>query len=151
MSAGSATRAPATRDQADAYRFGMRRIEAALVRGDPVPMHEQIRTQRRAAGGGIVLGVLAIACCLLLSLFSPAPRWTASAVVVGEQSGSMYVVAQNPPRLVPVTNLPAARLVLAALRSGGAADGDPAAAVPVVVADDAIAAAPRTAAAAVPG
>ncbi len=114
-------------------------------------MHEQIRTQRRAAGGGIMLGVLALAGCLLFSLFSPAPRWTAAMVVVGKQSGSMYVVARKPDRLVPVTNLPAARLVLAALKSGGAADGDPAAAVPVVVSDDSIATAPRTAAAAVPG
>lgn len=129
----------------------MRRIEAALVRGDPVPMHEQIRTQRRAAGGGVLVGALAVAGCLLFSLFSPAPRWTAATVVVGEQSGSMYVVARNPERLVPVTNLPAARLVLAALRNGGAAAGNPADAVPVVVADDSLAAAPRTAAVAVPG
>lgn len=114
-------------------------------------MHEQIRTQRRASAAGVVLGVLAIAGCLLLSVFSPAPRWTASTIVVGKQSGSMYAVAHNPDRLVPVTNLPAARLVLAALRSGGATDVDPAAAVPVVVADDSLAAAPRTAAANVPG
>ena len=38
----------------------MRRLESALVRGDPVPLHEQLRTQRRAAGGGLVLGVVAL-------------------------------------------------------------------------------------------
>ena len=99
---------PATRDQADAYRFGIRRIEAALVRGDPVPLHEQVRTQRRAAGGGLVLGTLAVAGCMIFALISPQPLWQRSAVVVGQQSGSMYVVAHKPDRLVPVTNLLAA-------------------------------------------
>ena len=55
------TRAPATRDQADAYRFGLRRLESALVRGDAVPLHEQVRAQRRAALAGVVLGALAAA------------------------------------------------------------------------------------------
>lgn len=151
MSRASTTRAPATRDQADAYRFGIRRIEAALVRGDPVPLHEQVRTQRRAAGGGLVLGTLAVAGCMIFALISPQPLWQRSAVVVGQQSGSMYVVAHKPDRLVPVTNLLAARLVLAALKRGGAADADPATAVPVVVGDDSIAEAPRTATAAVTG
>jgi type VII secretion protein EccB len=151
VSRASATRAPATRDQADAYRFGIRRIEAALVRGDPVPLHEQSRTQRRAAGGGLILGALAVAGCMIFAMISPQPLWQRSAVVVGQQSGSMYVVAHRPDRLVPVTNLLAARLVLAALRRGGAADADPATAVPVVVGDDSIAQAPRTATAAVPG
>ncbi|MGI5127411.1 type VII secretion protein EccB [Pseudonocardia sp. CA-107938] len=151
MPRASATRAPATRDQADAYRFGIRRIEAALVRGDPVPLHEQIRTQRRAAGGGVVLGALAVAGCLIFALISPQPLWERSAVVVGRQSGSMYVVAHNPDRLVPVANLLAARLVLAALKRGGGDSADPATAEPVVVGDDSIASAPRTAAAGVPG
>ena len=51
VSRASPVPAPATRDQADAYRFGLRRLEAALVRGDPVPLHEQIRSQRRAGAG----------------------------------------------------------------------------------------------------
>ena len=51
---------PATLDQADGYRFGLRRMEAALVRGDPAPLHEQIRSQRRAALAGVVLGLLGL-------------------------------------------------------------------------------------------
>lgn len=142
-------RAPATRDHVDAYRFGLRRLESALVRGDPVPLYEQIRAQRRATVAGALLGMLALAGAAIVALVSPQPAWNRQAVVVGAESGAMYVVAHGPDRLVPVANLVAARLVLGALQRGGAAD--PARAVPVVVPDDVLAAAPRTAAAGVPG
>jgi type VII secretion protein EccB len=144
-------RAPATRDQADAYRFGLRRLEAALVRGDPVPLHEQIRSQRRAALAGVALGLLGICAAALFARMAPSPRWTDAAVVVGADSGAMYVVAHGPDRLVPVANLPAARLVLAALRTGGSTDADPARATPVTVPDSSLDEAPRTPTAAVPG
>lgn len=140
-------RAPATRDQADAYRFGLRRLEAALVRGDPVPLHEQIRSQRRAALAGVLLGLLGLCGAAVFALVVPRPDWRAQAIVVGAGSGAMYVVAHGPDRLVPVANLAAARLVLAALRAGGA----PGAATPVVVPDDAIDSAPRTASSALAG
>lgn len=142
----SATRPPATRDQADAYRFGLRRLEAALVRGDPVPLHEQLRSQRRAAFAGVVLGMLGLCGAAVYALVVPSPDWRAQAVVVGDRSGAMYAVAHDPDRLVPVANIPAARLVLAAL--GG---GNPAAAVPVVVPDATLNTAARTPTAAVPG
>lgn len=147
----AALRAPATRDQVDAYRFALRRLESALVRGDAVPLHEQVRAQRRAAVAGLFLGLLAVAVVAALALVSPRPDWTRQAVVVGRESGAMYVVARGPDRLVPVANLVAARLVLGALQRGGSAGGDPATAVPVVVPDEALAAAPRTAASGVPG
>lgn len=144
-------RAPATRDQVDAYRFGRRRLESALVRGDAVPLHEPLRTQRRAAAGGVLLAALAVAVAAGVALVSPRPDWTRQAVVVGRESGAMYVVARGPDRLVPVANLVAARLVLGALQRGGTAGGDAATAVPAVVPDEALAAAPRTAAAGVAG
>ncbi|MCX6466737.1 MAG: type VII secretion protein EccB, partial [Pseudonocardiales bacterium] len=128
------TRAPATRDQADAYRFGLRRLEAALVRGDPVPLHEQVRAQRRAAVAGVVLGLLALGAVAVYAQVVPRPDWRAQAIVLGRESGSMYVVADGA-RLVPVADLPAARLVLAALRAGWASGADPATAEPAVVAD----------------
>ncbi|GAA2550533.1 type VII secretion protein EccB [Pseudonocardia hydrocarbonoxydans] len=148
---GGATRAPATRDQVDAYRFGLRRLEAALVRGDPVPLHEQLRSQRRAAIAGALVGMLALGGVAIWAQVAPRPDWTRQAVVVGSGSGAMYVVAHEPDRLVPVANLPAGRLVLAALRAGGASAADPATAVPVLVADADLDAAPRTPTAAVAG
>ena len=146
-----ATRAPATRDHVDAYRFGLRRLEAALVRGDPVPLHEQLRSQRRAAIAGSLLGMLALGGVAIFALVMPKPDWTRESVVVGAGSGAMYVVAHGPDRLVPVANLPAGRLVLAALRAGGSTDVDPATAEPVLVADADLDTAPRTSTAAVAG
>lgn len=139
-------RAPATRDQADAYRFGLRRMEAALVRGDPVPLHEQIRAQRRAALGGVVLGLLGLVVAGVIGKLAPRPNWAEHEIVVGSSTGTMYAVARQPDRLVPVANLAAARLVVAAL--GGR---DAAGAEPVAVPDDALATAPRTPPAATPG
>ncbi|WP_211177739.1 type VII secretion protein EccB [Pseudonocardia acidicola] len=140
-------RAPATRDQVDAYRYGLRRLEAALVRGDPVPLHEQIRSQRRAALAGVLLGLVGLGAVAVYALVVPRPDWTRQVLVVGRASGAMYVVAHDPDRLVPVANLAAGRLVLAGLNSGPGMET----AVPVVVDDDDLAAAPRTATAAVPG
>ncbi|MEJ3653948.1 type VII secretion protein EccB [Actinomycetes bacterium KLBMP 9759] len=151
MPRASATRAPATRDQADAYRFCLRRMEAALVRGDPVPLHEQLRTQRRAAFAGVVLGLLAMCGVLVYAKFVPEPDWRRADVVIGAGSGALYVVAHGPDRLVPVANLPAARLVLAALRDAGGTGAVPARSAAVTVPDAALDGAPRTPAAAVAG
>ncbi len=139
-------RAPATRDQADAYRFGLRRLEAALVRGDPVPLHEQVRTQRRAAFAGVLLGLLGLCGAAAYAYVVPRPDWRHEDVVTGATSGATYVVAHDPDRLVPVADLPAARLVLAALGRA-----QPGSARAVAVPDDELAAAPRTPTAAVPG
>lgn len=134
-------RSPATRDQADAHRFGQRRLEAALVRADPVPLHEQLRSQRRAAFAGVLLGLLGLAGALVLAKFAPDARWQDKALVVGEHSGTVYAVTParpGPQRLVPVPDMLSGRLVLAAL--GAPAPGT----VPVTVADESLAAAPRT-------
>jgi type VII secretion protein EccB len=77
----------------------------------------------------------------------PSPDWRREAVVIGATSGAMYAVAHDPDRLVPVADLPAARLVLGALRGGG----EPGAATATVVPDESLVSAPRTAAAAVSG
>lgn len=121
------------------------------MRGDPVPLHEQIRSQRRAAMAGVVLGLLGLCGAAVWAVLVPSPAWQHEAVVVGAPSGAMYAVAHDPDRLVPVADLPAARLVLAALRTGGSAAVDPGRATATVVPDASIAGAPRTPAAAAPG
>ncbi|WP_103381836.1 type VII secretion protein EccB [Pseudonocardia dioxanivorans] len=132
-------RNPATRDQADAYRFGLRRMEAALVRGDTVLQHEQLRSQRRAAFAGVVLALLALGGVALHAAIAPAPDWTRQHLVVTREGGTLYAVAHGPDRLIPVTGTAAGRLVLAALGDTAAAT-----AVPVTVDDDDLAGAPRT-------
>jgi type VII secretion protein EccB len=137
--------APATKDQADAHRFGLRRFEAALVRADPVLAHEQLRSQRRAAFAGAVLGVLGLVAAAVIAAVSPQPDWTRQSLVVGRTSGAMYAVAHDPDRLVPVANAAAGRLVVAAMGgAGGTVE-------PRVVRDEDLAVAARTPAAAVPG
>ncbi len=114
-------RAPATRDQADAYRFGLRRLEAALVRGDAVPLHEQIRSQRRAAAAGVALGLLGLCGAALFAVIGPKPDWRQQAVVTTPGESTVYAVAGDPRQLVPVADVAAARLVLAATgRTDGA-------------------------------
>jgi type VII secretion protein EccB len=121
-------------------------MEAALVRGDAVLLHEQIRTQRRAVAAGVVLGVLGVVGALLTAHFAPRPAWQEQDLVIGAPSGALYAVAHGPDRLVPVANAVAGRLVLAALRAAPPSPGPP-----VLVEDAVLAAAPRTPAAAVPG
>lgn len=139
-------RTPATRDQADAYRFGMRRMEAALVRGDTVLLHEQLRSQRRAAFAGVLLALLVLGGVAAHGTFTSATDWTKEKLVVARTAGTMFAVVADPPRLVPVANLAAGRLLLAAYRVGGGPT-----ALPRPVADEQLAGAPRTAVAAVPG
>ncbi|GAA4713488.1 type VII secretion system ESX-5 subunit EccB5 [Pseudonocardia yuanmonensis] len=134
---------PATRDQADAHRYGLRRLEAALVRADPVPLHEQLRAQRRATLVGVVLALLGLAAAAVQAALAPRPDWARQALVVGTPSGAVYAVAHEPDRLVPVPDAVAGRLVLAAL---GLPAGEPR-----MVQDDELAGAARTAPALVPG
>jgi type VII secretion protein EccB len=136
---------PATRDQVDAYRFGVRRLETALVRGDPVPVHEQVRAQRRAVAAGVTLGVLGLVVALVVAVALPRPAWQRQDLLVTRPSGALYVVAHEPDRLVPVANAVSGRLVLAALRSA------PVLTEPVLVDDEVLAGAPRTPVAAVAG
>lgn len=136
-------RPPATRDQADAHRYGLRRLEAALVRADPVPLHEQLRSQRRATVVGAVLAVLGLVAMAVYATFSPRPEWSRQSIVVGAPSGAVFAVLHDPDRLVPVVDAVAARLVLAA---SGEVPGEPR-----LVPDDDLATAARTAPAAVDG
>ncbi|MFR9804251.1 type VII secretion protein EccB [Pseudonocardia sp. RS010] len=134
---------PATRDQADAHRYGLRRLEAALVRADPVPLHEQLRAQRRATFVGVVLALIGLGAAAVQAALAPRPDWARQALVVGTPSGAVYAVAHAPDRLVPVPDAVAGRLVLAAL---GLPPGDPR-----MVPDADLAGAARTAPAVVPG
>lgn len=115
-------RNPTTTSQVHAHQFVIRRMESALVRKDPVLLHEPMRNHLRAAGVGLVLGVLGCAGFFVFGLFSPDANLRASEIVVGKESGAIYVVQQQDPfRLIPVRNLASARLLFTALSGPGAA------------------------------
>ncbi|WP_370970427.1 type VII secretion protein EccB [Amycolatopsis sp. cg9] len=133
---------PTTKSQVQAYQFVLRRMQSALVRRDAVMLHDPMRTHTRATIVGVVLGALGMIVFVVWGLLSPAPSVPeAGNIVIGEQSGTVYVVTGNPKRLIPTFNLASARLLLLAQQkqssagSGGAtaAPAAPAAASPASV------------------
>lgn len=136
-------RNPTTKAQVQAYQFLLRRMESALVRKDPVMLHEPLRTHTRAAVVGAILGALGLAGFFVVGLFAPDDDLMSAQIVVGKQSGAVYVVQQaEPVRLVPVRNLASARLLLA--NPGFTGDAAPAGPAEVrVVEDSSLTKAPR--------
>jgi type VII secretion protein EccB len=90
-------------------------MQSALVRRDAVMLNDPMRTHSRATIVGFVLGVLAMLGFVIFGLISPQPAVPDSGnIVIGEQSGTVYVVAGNPKKLIPTFNLASARLLLMA-------------------------------------
>ena len=129
-----------TSDQVHAYRFGLRRLQSALVRRQAVPGTDPLRSQHRATVAGVLIAALALGVAAVWGLLDRPADWRSAGVVVAEGSGALYVVVPGPDRLVPVPNLASARLVLAGLAAAGGQAGSP---EPVEVADADIATAPR--------
>lgn len=105
---------PTTKSQVQAYRFVLRRMESALVRKDPVMLHDPMRSHKRSTIVGVIVGVVGLVGFLLFGVLNPAPTVPDSGIVISQPSGSIYVVSQNPHELIPVFNLASARLLLAA-------------------------------------
>lgn len=107
----------------------VRRIESSLVRQDPVMLHEPARTHLRSVLVGLIIAALGAGAFFVVGLFAGDDDLDDSDIVVGKDSGAMYVVehrADLPLRLIPVPNLASARLLAAGLDSAGqgAADVD---------------------------
>ncbi|GAB3005378.1 type VII secretion protein EccB [Amycolatopsis acidiphila] len=117
-----------------AYRFVLRRMQSALVRRDSVMLHDPMRTHGRATLVGFILGLLGVVGFVIFGLISPSPAVPDSGIVIGKESGTIYVVSGNPRSLTPTFNLASARLLLMSQAQGGAAQ----AADPVVVPDDSL-------------
>ena len=105
---------PTTKSQVQAYRFVLRRMESALVRKDPVMLHDPMRSHKRSTIVGAIVGVVGLVGFLLFGVLNPSPTVPDSGIVIAQPSGSIYVVSQNPHELIPVFNLASARLLLAA-------------------------------------
>jgi type VII secretion protein EccB len=105
---------PTTKSQVQAYRFVLRRMESALVRKDPVMLHDPMRSHKRSTIVGVIVGVVGLVVFLLIGVLKPAPTVPGSGIVIAQQSGAVYVVSQNPKELIPVFNVASGRLLLAA-------------------------------------
>lgn len=144
---------PTSKAQVQAYRFVLKRMESALVRRDAVMLHDPMRMHMRAAIVGVILALVAVAGFLVYGLFKPKST-LAEGIVVGKQSGATYVYVTNPEkRLIPVTNLASARLILLAQQQNGGGQPGPGtgAAEPKLVDDSALQNISRTPVAGIPG
>lgn len=101
---------PTTRWQVSGYRFLVRRMEHALVRRDVRMLHDPMRNQSRALAVGAVLALVAVAGSAALALIRPMGRIGDARIVVGKDSGAMFVAYDG--ALHPVLNLASARLVV---------------------------------------
>ncbi|HEY3607453.1 MAG TPA: type VII secretion protein EccB [Pseudonocardiaceae bacterium] len=129
---------PTSKSQVQAYRFVLRRMESALVRRDPVMLHDPMRSHKRATLVGAILAVVGLVVFVLIGVFNPAPPVPPTGIVIAQPSGQIYVVSQNPHELIPVFNLASARLLLAAAANqqpGGTTNTAPSLVMPTVVTD----------------
>ena len=101
---------PTTRAQVDGHRFLARRARHAVVARDVRMLHDPLKRQSAGLAVGAVAAVLGVAGAAVLALLDPAPDVDRTAIMVGRDSGQMYVRAGE--TVHPVFNLASARLVL---------------------------------------
>ena len=143
---------PTTKSQVQAYRFVLKRMESALVRRDAVMLHDPMRTHIRAGIVGLCLALVAVAGVFIFGFFKPKQALGSNdEILIGDKTGAVYVHLNNPTsRLVPVTNLASARLILIK-QAGPNAVGNAATARPREISDDVLRDVPREPLAGIPG
>ncbi len=102
-------RQPTTRLQVSGYRFLVRRMEHALLRGDIRMLHDPMRAQSLALIAGCILAVVVVALCAILAFLRPNAGLGDAAIVMSRDSGSLYVRVGD--TLHPVVNLASAHLI----------------------------------------
>lgn len=112
---------PTTRAQISGYNFMVRRMEHAIVRRDVRMLHDPMRSQSRAFTVGIILAALGLAAMGVLALLKPQDKIADNKILVGKDSGAMYVVLGD--TIHPALNLASAKL--AAGDSGGGGTSRP--------------------------
>lgn len=106
---------PTTRLQVSGHRFLVRRMEHALVRGDPRMFDDPLRAQSISLTGSVVLATVAAVVCAVLALVRPSGEAGDAVIVMVRDTGATYVRLNDV--LHPVFNLASARLL-----AGTAAD-----------------------------
>jgi type VII secretion protein EccB len=101
---------PTTRLHVSGYRFLLRRIECALLGRDIREVNEPIRGPVQSLMAGSVLAIVTLAGCAVLAVVRPQPAADDAPIVMGKQSGALYVRVGE--TLHPVLNLASARLIV---------------------------------------
>ncbi|WP_295642356.1 type VII secretion protein EccB [uncultured Corynebacterium sp.] len=94
--------------QVSGVGFLLRRLELALVIGDPRMAHDPLRSQRRAIAVGILLSLLIAGGAVMLALLRPQPA-VGEAALAQDEAGGLYVRLGE--AFHPVTNVASARLI----------------------------------------
>ncbi|MGH3557435.1 MAG: type VII secretion protein EccB, partial [Mycobacterium sp.] len=102
-------RQPTTWLHVSGYRFLLRRIECALLGRDIRGVNEPIRAPAQSLIAGSVLAIVLLAGCVVLAVLRPQPLLGNAPIVMGAQSGALYVRVGE--TLHPVLNLASARLI----------------------------------------
>ncbi len=103
---------PTTRLHVSGYRFLVRRMEHALVRGDTRMLDDPMRAQSISLAVGGILAAVIVAVSAVLALVRPAGEVGDAAIVVVRDSGATYVRIGDV--LHPVFNMASARLIAGA-------------------------------------
>lgn len=96
---------------ASGYRFLLRRVECALLRGDIHSLSARSRGQTMALTVGCVLATIAVAGAALVALLRPRVALDGAQLAMGRESGALYVRVGD--TWHPVLNLASARLIAA--------------------------------------
>ena len=99
-----------TRAQVNGYRFLIRRLEHALIRGDSRMIHDPMRGQMRSLIVGVVIAVLITAAAAVMAFFKPTPNLGDAQILLSKSSGAAFVRIGD--RVHPVLNLASARLIV---------------------------------------
>jgi type VII secretion protein EccB len=102
-------RQPTTWLQVSGYRFLLRRIECALLGRDIRAVNDPLRAPTQSLLAGCLLAIVALAGCAVLAVLRPQPSLGNAPIVMGKQSGALYVRVGK--TLHPVLNLASARLI----------------------------------------
>ena len=95
--------------QVSGYRFLVRRMEHALVRGDVRMLDDPLRAQSLSLGAGCVLAAIAVAVCAVLAFIQPSGDVGSATIVMARESGALYVRIGD--TMHPALNLASARLI----------------------------------------
>ena len=101
------------KDLVEAHAFNRRRLITAFVSGSPGGREvEPVRYGRSLVGGVVLAGLIVAGAAVSGFLKPPVPAdWLQNGMVIGEESGSRFVVIDK--QLSPVNNTASARLLLA--------------------------------------
>ena len=104
-------RQPTTWLHVSGYRFLLRRIECALLGANSPEAAELLRARTVSLTAGCAVAIVGVLACGFLALLRPQARLDQARIVMGQESGALYVRLDD--TWHPVLNLASARLVAA--------------------------------------